>query len=78
MNRCFQHCLHGVLGSFVVLSTILNQIFRQTQVCSITNQGLRKSPVVYVNRGLSTKLSCFILPVFLLLILNRKNKVVFE
>lgn len=75
INRCFQHND--------------NQIFSQRRGCSITNQGLRKTP------GLSTKLSCFIvllfyflifffscvvLPVYRLLILNgkRKNKVVFE
>lgn len=52
MNRCFQHDDHGVLDSFVVFSTILNQISRQRQWCSITNQRLGKSPVVYVQPGL--------------------------
>ena len=75
MNRCFQHGLHGVLGSFVVFSTFLNQLFRQRQECSITNQGLEKSPAVYVQPGvISIKLSCSILPVSILLILNGKQQ----
>ena len=75
MNRCLQHGLHGVLGSFVVFSTFLNQLFRQRQECSITNQGLEKSPAVYVQpRVISIKLLCSILPVSILLILNGKQK----
>lgn len=69
----FQHGHHGVMDSFM-FSTVLNQRH------SDTNR-LTKPPIVYVqpgvNRNVSTKVLCFILPVIILTIVNVKTKTFF-